>query len=89
MVLALTLWIAFDYFGGSMRGVQVYSMNPSGAHKIAKLTKELSSPFYVTEDYVQRAAEDDKFRDHVDRKIDIAYIKYLSRICNKVQAKEA
>lgn len=53
-----------------------------------KFTKELKSPFYVTDEYVQRVSADDKFREYLDRKIDIVYIKTLSRVCNTMMKKE-
>jgi len=50
-VFVVALWIAFDYYGPTLRGIPVYSMSPSEAHTIPKFTSELRSPFYVTQEY--------------------------------------
>lgn len=87
-MLIVVLWVYLDYNKVSFIGVPVYSISHSTTHNISRFTQKLNAPFYATHDYIERAQADDRFRQHIERKMDFAYIKLLSRVCNNVKQKQ-
>jgi hypothetical protein len=71
-----------------MKGIPIYSMKESSEHKIMHSTQLLNTSFYVNDIYFERIEEDSTFRQRLDQKVDLLYLKSLSRVCNTMIEKE-
>ena len=75
IALALFVWFVFASLTPSYKKEPAYSMQQT-----LKETKILGSPFYLTKEYF---SANKTIGQHFERKVDLYYIKELSKLCSK------
>ena len=80
IALALFVWFVFASLTPSYKKEPAYSMQQTLNHPYKQETKILGSPFYLTKEYF---SANKTIGQHFERKVDLYYIKELSKLCSK------